>query len=136
MPANNPTNVSLDIRNFPSNGDGWTNVMASNGQTYSYKYSGGNQPTNNGSIVYGIGGGHAATTLMFAANTDARYRFAEISFVNDNANQLTAQGNAPRTRAINDRCDAAIDARYKVTVLDTTENVTIPCDPMIQNKPV
>lgn len=134
MPTNNPTNVSLDVRNFPSDGGGWTNVVASNGATYSYKYAGGNQ-ANDGSIVYAIGGGHAATTLVFAT-TDRRYQFADVSFVNDNANQLTAEGNAPRTRVINDRCDAAIDAQYKVTVLDTTANATIPCDPMIQNKPV
>jgi len=135
MPANNPTSVTLDVRNSAGNGDGWTNVVASNGQTYSYKYTGGNR-ANDGSIVYTVGNGHAATTLFFAATTDTRYQFDAITFVNDDANQLTAQGNAPRTRVINDRCDAVIDAEYKVTVRDTTANATIPCDPMIQNKPV
>lgn len=134
MPANNPTNVSLDIRNFPGDSDGWINVVASNGATYSYRYAGGNQ-ANDGSIVYAVGGGHAATTLVFAT-ADRRYEFADITFVNDDAHQLTAQGNAPRTRVINDRCDAAIDAQYKVTVQDTTANATIPCDPMIRNRPV
>jgi hypothetical protein len=136
MPTNNPTSVILDVRNSAGNGDGWTDVVASNGQNYSYKYRGGNQPSNNGSVEYSVGGGHAATTLVFATATDARYRFDGVTFVNDNANQLTAQGNAPRTRVINDRCDAAIDAQYKVTVLDTAANATIPCDPMIRNKPV
>lgn len=136
MPTNNPTSVILDVRNSAGNGDSWTNVVASNGQTYSYKYSGGNQSTNNGSVEYAVGSGHAAITLAFATATDARYRFDGVTFVNDNANQLTAQGNAPRTRVINDRCDAAIDAQYKVTVLDTAANATIPCDPMIRNKPV
>ncbi|HET9835511.1 MAG TPA: hypothetical protein VFP88_04105 [Rhodanobacteraceae bacterium] len=135
MPANNPTSVILDVRNSASNGDGWTNVQASNGQTYSYKYVGGNQPGNNGSIVYTVGGGNAATTLVFATTTDTRYHFDSISFVNDDANQLTTEGNASRTRVINDRCDAEINAQYKVAVRDTTANATIPCDPMIKNQP-
>lgn len=134
MPINNPTNASLDIRNFASNGNGWTNVQASNGQTYSYKYGGGNQSAGDGSVVYSVGGGHAAVTLVFAT-ADARYQFDSVTFTGDNAGQLTAQGNAPRTRVINDRCSAAIDAQYKVLVIDTTANATIPCDPMIKNEP-
>jgi hypothetical protein len=36
MPS--PVNVSLDVRNFSSGGaDGYTDVAASNGATYSYK---------------------------------------------------------------------------------------------------
>lgn len=137
MPANNPTSATLDVRNTASNGDGWTNVTAANGATYSYKYSGGNQPASDGSIKFSVSGGNAAVTLNFASTTDPRYRFegACITFTGDNASQLSAQGNAPRTRVINDRCTAAITAQYKVAVTDTTANTTIPCDPMIQNMP-
>lgn len=135
MPNNNPTNVCLDVRNFATNGGGWTNVQASNGQTYSYLYSGGNNG-GNGSVVYSVGRGNAAITLVFASTTDSRYQFSAITFTGDNAGQLSTHGNAPRTRVINDQCSATINAQYKVTVLDTTANVTIPCDPLIRNQPV
>jgi hypothetical protein len=134
---NNPTSVTLDVSNSASNGGGWTNVVAANGATYSYLYAGGNQAGNNGALLFGIGGGNAATTLSFATNTDARYQFGEnaISFVNDSNNQLSTHGNAPRTRVINDSCTAALDGSYKALVTDTTANTTIQCDPTIKNQP-
>jgi len=91
MPGkNNPTSATLDIRDTASNGDGWTNVKASNGATYSYQYTGGNQRANNGSILNAVGGGHAATTLGLEKTGDARYEFASISFTGDDAGQLSA----------------------------------------------
>ena len=137
MPNNNPTSVNLDVRNSSSNGDGWTNVQAANGAAYSYKYVGGNQPDNNGKVVYGVGGGNAALTLGFVESADARYQFGNnaVSFQNDPAGQLSTHGNAPRTRVINDSCSGDLDATYKVNVTDSTANTTIPCDPVIQNKP-
>jgi hypothetical protein len=134
MPDNNPTNAMLDVRDTATKGDGWTNVKASNGATYSYKYAGGNQPANNGSILYSVGRGNAAITLGFADTTDDRYEFASVSFTDDNAKQLSTEGNAPRIRIINDKCSEAIDAQYHVQVLDTTTEATIPCDPMIKNQ--
>jgi hypothetical protein len=136
--SNNPTSVTLDVRNSSSNGDGWTNVQAANGAPYSYKYVGGNQSDNNGKVVFGISGGNAAVTLGFATSTDTRYQFVgsnAITFQNDPGGQLSTQGAAPRTRVINDTCTADLDATYKVLVTDTTANTTIPCDPIIQNKP-
>lgn len=135
---NNPTSVTLDVRNSASNGDGWTNVSAANGATYSYKYVGGNQNSNDGKVVFGVGGGNAAVTLNFASTTDTRYQFGSnaVSFQNDPNGQLSTQGNAPRTRVINDSCSDNLDGTYKVTVTDTTANTTIPCDPVIQNQPV
>jgi hypothetical protein len=135
MPNNNPTNTTLDVRNSATNGGGWTNVQAANGATYSYLYTGGNQPGNNGAMIFSIGGGNAAITLTFASTTDSRYEFQTVSFVNDPNQQLSTQGNAPRTRVINDKCTDALDGSYKVLVLDTTANTTIPCDPTIKNQP-
>jgi hypothetical protein len=132
---NNPTNTTLDVRNSPTDGGGWTNVQAANGATYSYLYTGGNQPGNNGAMIFGVGGGNAAITLTFASTTDTRYQFQSISFVNDPNQQLSTQGNAPRTRVINDSCTAELDGSYKVLVVDTTANTTIPCDPTIKNGP-
>jgi hypothetical protein len=136
--SNNPTSVTLDVRNSSTNGDGWTNVNAANGQPYSYKYVGGNQADNNGKVVFGVGGGNAAVTLNFASTTDTRYQLVgtnAITFQNDPAGQLSTQGAATRTRVINDSCSGNLDGTYKVTVTDTTANTTIPCDPVIQNKP-
>lgn len=134
---NNPTSVTLDIRNSSSNGDGWTNVQAANGSAYSYKYVGGNQSDNNGKVMFGVGGGNAAVTLNFASTTDTRYQFGSnaITFQNDPGGQLSTQGAAPRTRVINDTCADQLDATYKVAVTDSTANTTIPCDPVIQNVP-
>jgi len=132
MPGNNPTSTSLDVRDSSSDGDGWTNVKGSNDRPYSYKYTGGNNG-NNGAISFTVGGGHAAVTLSLAA--DPRYAIQSVAFSGDGAQQLSVEGNAPRNRVINDKCSAAIDAQYKVTVLDTVANATVPCDPVIRNVP-
>ena len=115
---NNPTNTTLDVRNSPTDGGGWTNVQAANG-----------------AMIFGVGGGNAAITLTFASTTDTRYQFQSISFVNDPNQQLSTQGNAPRTRVVNDKCTDVLDGSYKVLVMDTTANTTIPCDPTIKNQP-
>ena len=135
--SNNPTNVTLDVRNSSSNGGGWVNVAAANGAPYSYLYTGGNQPGNNGSVVYSVGGGNAAVTLSFASTTDTRYQFVGdcVSFQNDPQSQLSTHGNAGRTRVINDSCSAELDGSFKVQVTDSTANTTIPCDPVIKNQP-
>jgi hypothetical protein len=135
MPANNPTSVSLDVRDFASTGDGWTNVTASNGKPYSYKYTGGNQPADDGSVEFASGQGNAAVTLSLIA--DGRYQIASngVTFLNDPQGQLAAQGNAPRTRVINDSCSAPLQASYKVSVIDTQDgNASIACDPFIINR--
>ena len=130
---NNPTTTTLDVRNSASNGGGWTNVQAANGATYSYLYTGGNQPGNNGAVHFGVGGGNAAITLNLTA--DARYQISSIGFQNDPNNQLSTHGNANNTRVINDSCSGELDGKYTVTVLDTTANTTVPCDPEIKNVP-
>ena len=132
MPANNPTNASLDVRDSSTSGDGWTNVNGSNGAPYSYRYTGGNV-ANNGALSFTVGGGHAATTFTLVA--DNRYSIQSVTFSGDDAQQLDVQGNAPRNRVINDRCSAPIDAQYKVTVFDSVANATVPCDPPIRNIP-
>ena len=134
MPGNpnNPTNVSLDVRNSSSGDPGWVNVNGSNGQPFSYCYTGGNR-NNDGGVEFNTGNGNAATTVSLIA--DNRYQFqGDVSFVGDANSQLTSQGNAPRQRVVNDRCTAVQSAQYKINVLDTVANATIPCDPVIINK--
>lgn len=131
---NKPTSATLDIRDSASNGGGWTNVTASNGATYSYQYTGGNQQANNGSILNAVGGGHAATTLGFAKIADARYEFDHIAFTGDKAEQLSTEGNASKTRIIKDECTEPVDAQYHVLVRDTEADAILLCDPMIKNQ--
>lgn len=129
----NPHSVSLDVRNFPANGDGWTDTTASNGAIYSYKYTGGDPGTNNGTLTFTVGNGNAAVNFDLIA--DRRYQIGSIGFTGDNAGQLTTTGNAPRSRVLNDRNTAAINANYKVNVIDTgAGNASVPCDPQIINK--
>lgn len=134
MPS--PNAISLDVRNFATTGDGWTNTQASNGQTYSYKYTGGDPDTNNGTLTFTVGHGNAAVNFSLIA--DSRYTVGSIGFTGDNASdpQLSTTGSAPRSRVLNDKNTAAINANYKVNVIDTgSGNVTVPCDPQITNKP-
>lgn len=134
MSMSNPNGVSLDVRNFPTSGNGWTNTTASNGATYSYRYTGGDANTNNGTVTCTTGHGNASINLSLTA--DSRYEIGTVSFTGDNADQLSTQGNAPRSRVINDRNTQDINANYKVNVIDTGNgNASIPCDPQIVNKP-
>lgn len=130
----NPNGVSLDVRNFPSSGDGWADTTASNGQTYSYKYTGGDASTNNGKVTCRVNSGRAAINVgLIAAD---QYHIDKITFEHDDPNdpQLSTQGSATRTRVINDKNTVVITANYKVTVIDTgNSNVTVPCDPQIIN---
>lgn len=131
----NPHEISLDVRDFPASGAGWHNTQASNGSTYSYMYTGGDPATNDGTLTFTVGHGNAAVNLKLSA--DARYTIHNISFSNDTAEQLTTSGNAPRSRVINDKNTAAINASYKVVVTDTGNgNVTVPCDPPIVNRSI
>lgn len=134
MRTNNPNDVELDLRNSSTSGDGWTNVNASNGQPYSYKYTGGDASTNNGNVTCIINNINAAIPVNLVA--DPRYHFVGdcITFKDDPNAQLSTQGNAPRTRVVNNKCSAVLNGRYKILVTDTGNgNATIQCDPMMIN---
>jgi len=126
-----PVNVSLDVRNFSSGGaDGYTDVLASNGATYSYKYTGGSD--NHGNVQVMVGGGQAAINVMVGG--DPRYSITNITF-NPTDSQFTwhAGGNA-RVAVIIDTAATVASVKYTVIVTDSTAHCTVPCDPMIQNK--
>lgn len=126
-----PVNVSLDVRNFSSGGaDGYTDVLASNGATYSYKYTGGSD--NHGNVQVMVGGGQAAINVMVGG--DPRYSITNITF-NPTDSQFTwhAGGNA-RVAVIIDTAATVASVKYTVIVTDSTANCTVPCDPIIQNK--
>ena len=126
-----PVNVSLDVRNFSSGGaDGYTDVLASNGATYSYKYTGGSD--NHGNVQVTVGGGQAAINVTVGG--DPRYSITNITF-NPTDSQFTwhAGGNA-RVAVIIDTAATVASVKYTVIVTDSTAHCTVPCDPIIQNK--
>jgi hypothetical protein len=126
-------NVSLDVRNFSSNGDGYKNVNSSKGQPYSYKFIGGNTPSNNGDVSVTKGGGQAAITVH--VGTDPRYSITNVSFSpTDSQFSWQAGGNAAVV-VIHDTAVEVASVEYTCTVTDSTANCTVQCHPVIQNVP-
>lgn len=128
----NSHSITLDVRNASSGGrDGYVDVTASNGKTYSYRYSGGDNDT--GDVT--IRGRGSAATVVVHLRSDARYSIDEVRFPEDPNSQLS-NGNSPNatTAVIQDKNTEAQKATYKVTVKDATADATVPCDPRIVNE--
>lgn len=129
MPGN-PT-ISLFVKVGPSNGsDGYTNTIASNGATYSYMYTGGDN--NGGNVTCNRAQG--PVTIVVQLQGDRRFSIDAITFVNDSNNQLTVSSSSPVTSVIHNKNTATQTADYKVTVNDSSAQCTVPCDPQIINK--
>lgn len=128
-----PFNVSLDVRNSSSGGaDGYKDVAASNGNIYSYKYTGGSDGRGNVRVV-GIGAGQAAINVSL--HSDARYTITNIAFYPaDTQFSWHAGGNAT-VAVIVDTAVAVTSVKFTAIVTDSIANCWIPCDPMIQNVP-
>jgi len=130
MPGN-PT-IDLYVQDHGSNGsDGYTDTTASNGNTYSYRYTGGSG--NGGDLTFTQRG---AVTIVLQLKGDRRYTISNVSFPSDPNNQLSWVSNSPTTGVIHNKNDAVQVAEYKVTVSDSAANCTVPCDPQIINKGV
>jgi len=125
--------VTLDVRNFPSNGsDGYTNTTASNNAVYSYQYTGGNGGNGNVNVTHGSG--NAAITVSLTS--DPRYSISNIVFSGDTLGQFSwhAGGHA-NVAVITDRNSDVADVKYTTIVTDSTASCTFPCDPTIKNTP-
>lgn len=123
--------ITLDVRNFPTNAPGWTNVQASNNQTYSYSYTGGDDGA--GGLVMTVGQGRDTAPVRIVA--DGRYDITNCTFTGDGADQLTWNGNSTKAGSIVDANTAVENAKYSIIVTDTTANCTIVCDPPVKNQP-
>ena len=127
----NTPNINLDIRFGGSSDPGWHNVVASNGQTYGYYYTGGDDGA--GGLEQTVGQGRDTAPLQLVA--DQRYQISGHNFFNDTNNQLTWAGNGNRAGNIIDANSAVETAEYNVIVTDTGNgNCTIVCDPPIINR--
>jgi len=122
--------ITLDVRNFSSGGDdGYTDVRASNGTTYSYKYSGGSG--KGGDVTFHVG---TPATVVVHVQSDPRYTIDNVSFTGDVNHQLSYPNpSAGTTATIQDTNTVAQQAEYKVVIKDSTANATVPCDPKIIN---
>lgn len=124
--------IQLDLRQGGSSDPGWHDVAASNGDTYGFCYTGGDDGA--GGLVQTVGHGRDVAPVQLTA--PQRYRIASCSFEGDTANQLTWNGNSPRAGTIVDENTAVLNASYTINVTDTGNgNCTVPCDPPITNKP-
>lgn len=132
MPAT--PQINLDIRNSAQTEPGWVNVQASNNQTYSYRYTGGDDGA--GGLVQTVGLGR--DTAPVALTADRRYQLSGNSpcvFNDDAMQQLSWNGQSPYAGTIIDANTAVETAKYTLNVTDTGNgNCTIPCDPQIKNE--
>jgi hypothetical protein len=129
MPANAST-ISLDVRNFPSNGSGgYTDIEASNKAIYSYKYSGG---TGDGGHVTFTGRGYGEFVVRL--QSDPRYTIDHVDFSNDINRQHAWAKDTSTAGRVQNQNNAMQTADYKVTVKDSIANCTVLCDPKIINQ--
>lgn len=128
------TDVSLDVRNFPSNGsDGYTNTTASDNAVYSYQYGGGTDGHGNTDETVGSG----SATITVSLHSDPRFTITGVTISGDIENQLSYEppGNGATSVVITDTDTSTGSGYYKIQVADSTTGSTFLCDPTITNKP-
>lgn len=125
--------VFLDLRNFAATqGDGYTNTVATNGATYCYKYSGGTDGNGGVEVTTGTG----VMTITITVGQDPRYVVDSIGFSGDAGSDLSWHfGETAQSATITDTDLDNENAYYNVVVKDSTANCTFICDPPISNKP-
>lgn len=128
------TDVSLDVRNFPSNGsDGYKNTTTSTKAVYSYQYGGGNDGHGN-SIETADG---QSGTITVALQSDSRYQISDVVISGDIEDQLSFEKvpNSTTSVVLTDKDTSCGNGYYEVIVFDSVGNCTFPCDPQITNVP-
>lgn len=124
-------NIHLDLRLGGSTDPGWTNVQASNNQTYGFRYTGGADGA--GAIIATVGMGRDTARVQLTAAQ--HYRIESCRFTNDANNQLTWRGQSGRAGTIIDENTHVETARYSILVKDTGNgDCTVPCDPPVINR--
>ena len=132
MIMSGPPNVNLDVRNAAAGpASGYTQVTASNGTTYYYKYSGGSD--GNGNLTVKVNSGQAAINVTVGG--DSRYSITNITFNPSTTHFTWHAGGHAAVAVIVDPANVVEEAKYTCIVTDSTANCTIPCDPVIRNVP-
>lgn len=126
------TLVKLLVRDRSGGRGGWIGVHGSNGTLYSYRYAGGNQPSDDGKLVFTVGAG--AASIRIRLGHPSRYTLHRIRY-RDCGGQLRWRLETPTEALIANACTVPIQGYYSVVVRDGRDGATIPCDPMIINQP-
>lgn len=131
MPNNE--RVTLKVKPGAASGQGWTTTTASNGQPYSFKYSGGHD--DNGGMKTKVGDGTA--TIALNVDAEGRYGLSNVQFKDDAYSQLSWSPSPDmESGTITDINTQVETAHYTTLVSDAQNgNTIIPCDPMIGNDP-
>lgn len=126
----NSADILLDIRAYNSDEPGWYNVTASNGQPYSYCYTGGDDAS--GGLEMTVGEGQGIVLVRLIAGDG--YVIASCDFSGDGDGQLSWSASGNQTGVIIDQNSAVISAQYCILITDMTSDCTIRCDPPIINR--
>ncbi len=127
--------VHLDCRNSASNpNNGYTNTSSSKSTTYSYQYTGGNDPNCEGGVIFPTGRGVSVAELSVGG--DSRYHISNVFFSGDNITDLSwTQGETATSAFIVDTDVNDLNDEYTIEVTDTVAKCTFICDPPIKNEP-
>lgn len=131
------SNVKLKISTQPKGGK-WTQVTASTGQTYWYRFSGGNKGTNNGNQVFVADGTMDAFLVTFSKSVAGDYRFTGPYRAKDPNDQLDVWVHPSGTLAtVADCCTMECkDMIYGFYVSPVgLPGTQFLCDPRISNEP-
>ena len=130
--------VRLNVKEGSTEGDGWTNVTASNGEPYQYKYTGGMD--NRGNKEYDADGTARHFDVVFSGPDGRTYQF--VGFINQTApSDLSGE---PRDNGmkvgVTDKCENEGDFKYSAIVGIRKDDGAAPdviflCDPVVRNKP-
>lgn len=126
---NPPRHALLKVEIGSNRDPGWREVKASNAQTYSYLYTGGDDCA--GGMTVKIGSGVA--TLNVGSASERRYHFTGCNFSGPGRSQMKWSGSTYAITIL-DKATAVADVKYTIVVTDTgNADCTIDCDPAIKN---
>lgn len=122
--------IRLEVQQGASSDPSWKDVQASNGETYSFRYTGGDD--NKGNVSAKVGNG--VVTFPLRLDADKRYGISGCSFRDDKFDQLSWRGDSEKAGNLIDKNDKVQTAYYTIVVTDKDANCEIPCDPRIVNE--
>ncbi|GAA0856075.1 hypothetical protein [Aliiglaciecola litoralis] len=125
--------VTLDVQKSASVvGSKYINVQATNGQEYSFRYTGGSD--GDGGITEIIGSGPSNITVTVSGFP--RYEVSDIQFDNNDHNDLSHRVSADKSSVVITDTDVdPLNGYYKVLIKDTSApQALLWCDPPIKNR--
>lgn len=123
--------VGLDLRDH-GNGPtpGYTQVTASNGLFYYFKYTGGTDGSGNVTVKQ-----NKPAKITITAGTDARYRVCGVWVESDWQGDTSGSWSGTTAIIEDDAVDLETGMDYVVMIADTGSKAIFRCDPKIRNVP-